>query len=1174
MIPSCNQLYNNEVANNNTFDENWIYGTIDLKDSNLDQNIICKFRSSLLNHFELLTAEFGWIRFGNLFLQDLKDRILAINLFSFITHGYIFFQPTTFSFQYERFSYPHLSSERPLIVYLAPEGIEGVIHEKHNSHSIPKKVWVSVNNDSKQLLYPTNLLFIPKYHNCITKSGINNHIDRKDSFMSPLWNRVDENSLIPDLSSNPEDDVLKGKEKDSAASPSNSTTVGVTTAQTPQPIPEPEIPKANQSPTTMLPPVLNQPKFSSLIETDLTPTQGFTKINNIKLSLDEMDDDDFDDFFETAKPTSASVVETPLPTPSIVNNNTSPPNLNTPFSPNYNDVNSWTPGPDPNTPFSPEMINGHFSATSPPNMNSPFQSPSSPYYKSINTPNAIGTPNIPAPFTYTTPIPIAETPYPQPLIEPFMLKAELQSLKTPPEYVMISEHPCPKHWLPYNINLEVVFGNSHYGNSGKWNYQPSNQSFKKPKINLSKFLKRSKVKRFANKQKNSDRKHSVSINANEFIVVKKYHVNKKIHFGNCSRRMETFGFEQFHMWVDQIYNLNIEHQLLDALMPIHKHPLNHQQKQIFTDIIKRLFTADCIDLNLEEFYNLEEKESDHYFIGTMKLRKKKVDPSTYIETLEPKLIFSHNNMKLSGNTLVEQFWEISRIAPVSGLKDVWWIALYPILNDIDDDRSIQFYMDQISALWKLLSFGRWQPCPIDDRLYGLISTPIKENSYEELLIGYETKIPEIANTIVQQFFSEDSLIIPKHCIVSIWNPYVGKPNSTLDICNLFTKLIDTIQRQTNYTKRLIQSKVLLKIITDETIDSIFIESNVIQFKKLLFSIYNQIPKILDHDTLVYAPAYTIENIQDEPKYSVEVPQRDSKVLLMEPDRLIHVEFGKVEYFTLLVWKDKFGEWKHEEWIDYVVSIDDLIDHIFKITLRLFGMNGFQIRLIINNVDGWDQHQLTAWRERIQATTDLMMKPDIEDTLQQPDPNVMTSPIIEKQYPTTPGSGYTTPQPALLHNKPKKQKQCRSTCLSSVTLVSLEDSFMIVDAPTTKNKISNSWYEAGHLTELFSIDNPQLCQFGKLKPLSVSWILNQTPQTNQTIQGMVLFHCQVTTTTTCYPNWQDLDTWSFNYNQIIKDILHSYNSLRLTNLNRHWLFEEIAIKLKLLSLGIQHTKVVM
>lgn len=135
--------------------------------------------------------------------------------------------------------------------------------------------------------------------------------------------------------------------------------------------------------------------------------------------------------------------------------------------------------------------------------------------------------------------------------------------------------------------------------------------------------------------------------------------------------------------------------------------------------------------------------------------------------------------------------------------------------------------------------------------------------------------------------------------------------------------------------------------------------SVLTMQKHAFVTYNRLEKAYSPDLTLFSPAFSIENMQDEPKFSLEVPHVSAPLLLFEPDRLIYVCYVACPRDTFVLWTDSFGEWRHELWMPNFKTPEELVEFVFEQTVKLLGKGGFIPRLIVCEAGGWNPERLSS-----------------------------------------------------------------------------------------------------------------------------------------------------------------------------------------------------------------------
>ncbi|KAJ3311319.1 hypothetical protein HDV04_004127 [Boothiomyces sp. JEL0838] len=883
---------------------------------------------------------------------------------------------------------------------------------------------------------------------------------------------------------------------------------------------------ARKSSPTIAAPVTKKIKVET--NSDFDMKMDNISLGNIRLDLDEVGDMDFD-FFQ---PSKSSTVET-FPTPSFTQ--FSPP-VTTPFSTTNtfspsNTANGRTPAPDPTSPFMLSQSPGQPEFISPSMSPVPYDLFTSPPKDNMSTikPKSIHEVLLDRKTAFVAEGQLIDENYNG---DPFSFKI------------------YPDKWAPFKLNLQHIFGDKPL----QWSYCPSN-SHTKPKFAVSKYTKKPKKIQFKDKD--------TTFRSDKFI--QKYFPT----FSLWSYKMQSFNienniFQKDHPCyiiglancVEQLceYYANTRvSQLLENVL----NPTGQLGGRVFEQISKKI--AEIIDGDEKRFKipleNLCKQDDDdgsqEILVGTIKLRRKKKAPEALVENLTPpNLILMHNNVQISCNSQVIQFWDKFRICPVNGPKDVCWINIYPQDENNVLESTLHSYMAHFGSIWTFFGFGSWLPFPIGNG-EGMLPIQLNEshsNPLTNFIASIDQLLPNLAQSIIKQFFKSPSET--KYCIVMIYNPF-NDIQTILDTSILFSKLIHIIHKSTNIPVDIIQSRVVLEFTTDEK-TKFMEDSQVSNLLHLLFSTYNRLPKILNNDTLVYAAAYTLENILDEPKFTLDTPNF-STLLLMEPDRIIYLTFGIFSNHCFAYWADSFGEYSYSDWIEFSDTLQ-LYQELLLQTENQFDLNGFMVRLVISSIDGWHPEQLEVWKKLLKVRFN-----EDKDGIASPESDTMNSALPDiKQPPSTPGSAYNTPQPAL-EKKPAVKLQ-RESSIISITLATIDYSFLFPDKLEPRPQTETEWSQDGKNTCLYTWMSTQLPLFNTFTPIALSWIFHESNSDLTSIQFAIHIHEQLHIRNSVFRSWNEGDL-----PVVVKDISKGYNLLRQTNLRDEWMFEYVTKRVRVMSM---------
>ena len=424
-----------------------------------------------------------------------------------------------------------------------------------------------------------------------------------------------------------------------------------------------------------------------------------------------------------------------------------------------------------------------------------------------------------------------------------------------------------------------------------------------------------------------------------------------------------------------------------------------------------------------------------------------------------------------------------------------------------------------------------------------------------------------------------------YSIVYLWNPFPDRGSSSFDLCCLFSKLIHLVHSGSKFSIEEVTARMYLEI---GQIDDLFSflsrdEDSVLFLQKRAFTCYDRMLKIYPDGVAISTPAYTIANPQCEPKFSLDLPQGSAPLLIFEPDRLVYVCFASSDTDTLILWTDSFGEAKQERWIENIESHEEFSEYLIDQTIEFMGKGGFIPRMVVCSVSGWTEDALSskfflivAWKRVIRSRFEGHGSGDDggseeiapfapNDASFATTPNSFQEPV-GKLFPTTPGSAYTTPQPAFskklseLHHKVVPQ-------MGSVSLVSFENSTLMATEDLPFPEIVDSqWYRTDERAIIFTPSNRKVpWNSNHLESIAKSWILEQIGDFSTGIEASLHFHWQTDFNTTCFSHWYDAEdsSRSAKRSKIIKDILLGLWKERFTNLSKEWIFESIKTRTRLI-----------
>ena len=175
---------------------------------------------------------------------------------------------------------------------------------------------------------------------------------------------------------------------------------------------------------------------------------------------------------------------------------------------------------------------------------------------------------------------------------------------------------------------------------------------------------------------------------------------------------------------------------------------------------------------------------------------------------------------------------------------------------------------------------------------------------------------------------------------------------------IYRDIINELRKITGIEIPLLAAKIQVKIISKSDLKFLtsFDFSDFPQVERPVFDLYNSLPIVLSETALVNGPAYSIENVQNEPKLSIARPTFGAPLLIFEPDRIIHLHYSFRGSFAIIFWADGFGElaifkvWEGGSHLE-------LCKFVLQETMSIFPTYGFSIRLAICNTNGWNSSTL-------------------------------------------------------------------------------------------------------------------------------------------------------------------------------------------------------------------------
>jgi hypothetical protein len=310
------------------------------------------------------------------------------------------------------------------------------------------------------------------------------------------------------------------------------------------------------------------------------------------------------------------------------------------------------------------------------------------------------------------------------------------------------------------------------------------------------------------------------------------------------------------------------------------------------------------------------------------------------------------------------------------------------------------------------------------------------------------------------------------------------------LSTLFALLVDKLTDFTGLTHEIVRRKVLLEIIEKKQLAEA--RRSRRDINEYVFRLYNKIPKMLDPFTFVYAPAFVIENNLHSPKFSIESPIHASH-LILEPDRIVWLEYGIMDDLLFALWRDCYGEFQETAMIP-VTDPESAISELLRESKRWAGDRGFTWRLGVRNVLGWNPKGVERWMKAISMmfgagkANEFDMEPSTNTPIHMESLLEQKTPANSPKDPTTPASSYNTPQPAMT-KKPKKKEVKLN--ISSITLLEIQDGFLQCEAKSNAFASSNKAesFFTPESTFLVPMSGKIILGDSEMTPLAAIWIFS-------------------------------------------------------------------------------------
>jgi hypothetical protein len=111
-------------------------------------------------------------------------------------------------------------------------------------------------------------------------------------------------------------------------------------------------------------------------------------------------------------------------------------------------------------------------------------------------------------------------------------------------------------------------------------------------------------------------------------------------------------------------------------------------------------------------------------------RRKKTGSIPLVEQLfPPQVIFSHQDSPIRASHISLRFWDKLRLEPISGSKNLKWIALFPSSGSKDLHKEISKWFLDVSVMYHVLQLGKHTPVNLQYRslLGGMVPIALVES---------------------------------------------------------------------------------------------------------------------------------------------------------------------------------------------------------------------------------------------------------------------------------------------------------------------------------------------------------------------------------------------------------------------------------------------------------------
>ncbi|CAG8725230.1 8001_t:CDS:2, partial [Acaulospora morrowiae] len=197
-------------------------------------------------------------------------------------------------------------------------------------------------------------------------------------------------------------------------------------------------------------------------------------------------------------------------------------------------------------------------------------------------------------------------------------------------------------------------------------------------------------------------------------------------------------------------------------------------------------------LTVQKYYNLD---------GNQDREMKDVEESglNFQEFSTPDIIASSNDLLIETSPEIVKFWDIHKLTPYDGAKNVKYFVLYPESDHLR--HYVEYFIDELRVQYEhLCALGTHEPITMGSYTRGLVPIPLKVPSPNESTLAlqihsYENACERLGKLLIKFVEKlEDSCLV-----IYLVNPW-GHLSSNFDIFMCFSKLHQSLIKNNSNSK--------------------------------------------------------------------------------------------------------------------------------------------------------------------------------------------------------------------------------------------------------------------------------------------------------------------------------------------------------------------------------------